>query len=33
MAEEVKVLKDSTSCFSQQGDERGLKSADLLNKS
>ena len=33
MPEEVKVVKDSMTCFSQQGDQRGLKSADLLNKS
>ena len=33
MAEEVKVVKDSMSCFSQQRDQRGLKNADLLTKS
>ena len=33
MAEEVKIINDSMTCFSQQGDHRGLKNADLLNKS
>ena len=33
MAEEGKVVNDFMTCFSQQGDQRGLKNADLLNKS
>ena len=33
MAEEVKIVNDPTTCSSQQGDQRGLKNADLLNKS
>ena len=34
MAAEVKVVNDSAmTCFSQKGDQRRLKNADLLNKS
>ena len=32
MAEEVKIVNVSMTCFSQWGDQRGLKNADLLNK-
>ena len=29
MAEEVKIVNDSMTYFSQQGDQRGLKNADF----
>ena len=32
-AEEVKIVNDSMTCFSQWGDQRGLKNADLFNQS
>ena len=33
ITEEVKIVNDSMTCFSQCGDQRGLKNADLFNKS
>ena len=33
MAEEVKIVNISMTCFSQEGDQRGLENTDLLNKS
>ena len=33
MAEEVKIVNDSMTCFSRQSDQRGLKNTDLLDKS
>ena len=33
MAEEVKIINDSMTSFSQQSDQRGLKNTDLLDKS
>ena len=33
MAEEVKIVNDSMACLSQEGDPRGLKNANLSNKS
>ena len=33
MAEEVKIVNDSITYFSQKSDQRVLKNADLLNKS
>ena len=29
LAEEVKIVNNSMTCFSQLGDQRGLKNADL----
>ena len=33
MAEEVKIVNYSMTCFSQKSDQRELRNADLLNKS
>ena len=33
IAEEVKIVNDSMTCFRQWGDQRGLKNSDLFNKS
>ena len=33
MAQKLKIVNDSMTCFSQKDDQRGLKNADLLNKS
>ena len=33
IAEEVKIVNDSMTCFSQWGDQRGLKNAEFFNKS
>ena len=33
MVEEGKIVNESMACLSQEGDPRGLKNADSLNKS